>query len=106
MENNQLATNPMTLLELAVNGDADLTKIEKLMDLQERWEKNQSRKSFLHALTVFQSSCPVIPKKSEAKFNSKVQYTYADLATIIETIKECLKDAGLSYRWETDDKGY
>ena len=98
-------TSPMSLLEMAVNGGADIETIERLQIMYDKWQKEQARKSFLEALSNFQSICPIIPKKSEAKFNGKVQYTYANLSTIIDTIKGALKKSKLSYRWETDDKG-
>jgi len=98
-------TSPMSLLEMAVKKEADIEKLEKLMALYERWEKEQARKEFLKALGHFQYICPIIPKKDEVKFNGKVQYVFADLATIIITIKEALKESNLSYRWETDDTG-
>lgn len=99
------APTPMVLLEMAVEKGVDIDQLEKLMALQQRWEKEQARKAFLKALGDFQYICPIIPKKSEVKFSGKVQYVFADLATIIETIKEALKKSNLSYRWETDDTG-
>lgn len=105
MADELVVLNPMSLLEIAIQKNTDIDKLEKLMALQERWEKEQSRKAFLRALGYFQSICPIIPKKATVKFNGKVQYIFADLATIIKTIKEALKKSKLSYRWETDDTG-
>lgn len=98
------APTPFVLLQQGIEKGLDVVQMEKLMDLQERWENKQAKKTFLIALSKFQSECPVIPKKSPVKFNGKLQYVFADLPTIIETIKDCLRDAGLSYRWETEDK--
>ena len=46
---------PAKLLELAISKDVDIDKLEKLMQLQERWDANQAKKAFLNAMSVFQS---------------------------------------------------
>ncbi len=105
----KVSTSPMTLLEMAVNGGADIETIERLQIMYDKWQKEQARKSFLEALSNFQSICPIIKKKSEADFKTKtgqkVNYKYANLSTVIETIKAPLKECGLSFRWKTEDKG-
>lgn len=80
-----------------------MAQMEALMNLQERWEKNQARKSFFAALAKFQAKVPVIPKTKTAKINSQkgfFTYKFADLGTITKTIKPVLEECGLSFRWE------
>lgn len=89
---------PQDLLRIAVEGNADLDKLERLMDLQERWEANQARKVFFDALSKFQASCPDI-QKLDAAHNSK----YAKLPRIVKAITPIMKDCGLSYRFEMED---
>jgi len=40
------AVTPARLLEIAVSQDADIDKLSQLMDLQQRYEEAQARKSF------------------------------------------------------------
>ena len=40
------AVTPMQMLQIAVEQGADLDRLEKLMDMQERWEANEARKAF------------------------------------------------------------
>lgn len=100
--------NPLNLLELAINKNADITQLKELMDLQERWERNQAKKSFLAALSKFQTLVPVLKKGKTA--NVKMQnggyfsYTYADLGSITQAIKEPLNECGLSFRWEFQEE--
>jgi hypothetical protein len=99
---------PIELLQQAITQGLDLDKMEKLMELQERWEKNQAKKSFLDALTTFQSIAPVIPKNRKANINSQkgaYSYKFADLGVIAKTIKPALKECGLSYRWDFSETG-
>lgn len=89
--------NPMQLVSMAVQSNADIDKLERLMDLQERWEKQNSRKRFLEAMSEFQRICPDILKLKSAH-NS----TYAPLGDIVAQIREPLSKCGLSYRFEQD----
>lgn len=94
------ATNPSALLQLAVEKDMDLEKLEKLMDLNDRYMADQARRAYADAFAKFQSMVPVIPKTKDAH-NSK----YAALGDIAYTIRESLKDCGLSYRFEIGHDG-
>lgn len=96
--NDQIAVidnSPARLLELAIQKDADVDKLERLMDMQVRWEERQSQKAFTQAITEFQSKCPVI-KKQKAGHN----YNYAPLSDIVAQIKDVLAGCNLSYRFE------
>jgi hypothetical protein len=88
-------SSPAMLLQMAVEQGADLDKLEKLMDLQERWEASESRKAYSEAMTLFQSKLERIAKKREGH-NSK----YADIDDIAQAIRPILDESGLSYRFE------
>jgi hypothetical protein len=99
----QSPPTPMILLEQAMSKDLDLDRMQKLMDMQEQWEKKEAKKAFMDALSRFQTLVPVIPKKSIAKIQSQkgaYSYRFANLGTISAAIKEALNLCGLSYRWE------
>lgn len=94
---------PVTLLQQAIDKGVDMAQLEKLMELQERWEKKEARKSFFDALSRFQASVPVIKKNKTAKIQSQkgfFSYKYGDLSAITKTIQKTLTEHGLSYRWE------
>lgn len=99
-ESNQQASvpainQPMRLLELAISNNADVDKLEKLMALQERWDAQEAKKSFLRAMANFQESCPDIVKAKKGH-----NYLYAPLSDIITQVRGLLADNGLSYRFE------
>lgn len=89
--------NPMSLMQVAVESNADIDKLEKLMALQERWEAGNAKKSFYSALAEFQRSCPDIKKLKKGH-----NYMYAPLGDIVAQIKGLLADCGLSVRFEQD----
>lgn len=95
VETKELAITPMDMLNTAVSNNADLDKLEKLMDLQERWEGNEAKKAFSQAMAEFQAKLDPIVKKREGH-NSK----YADIDDIAKAIRPLLDEVGLSYRFE------
>jgi len=88
---------PMAMLQTAMEQGADLDKMQKLMDLQERWEAGQAKKSYISAMTKFREDCPDISKTRKGH-NCK----YAGLAETIQQIKMTLSDHGLSHSWKTE----
>ena len=83
------------MMELAISSEGGVEKLEKIMDLQDRWEAKEAKKSFTLALSQFQQSCPIIEKKKKGH-----NYMYATLPSIVAQIKKPLGDCGLSYRFE------
>lgn len=96
---NGVDPNPSALLQLAVQQNLDIDKLEKLMQLQERWQAQQARKQFLGAISQFQAICPAIEKTKKVAFGN-TKYSYAPLGDIAATIKKPMSDNGLSHRWE------
>lgn len=103
-----MAEQHMRLIEMAVEKDFDIAKLEKLMDLQERFEANQARKSFFLALSLFQSELPEIEKTGKVGFENKdgsfTGYKHATLADIGRAIDPILSKHGLSYRFRQEPK--
>ena len=90
------APSPADLLKIAVSQNADLDKLEKLMELQERFENREAKKAFTKAVSGFRATCPMIGK-TRSGHNNK----YAGLAETLETIKPLLHKSGLSHSWKT-----
>lgn len=92
------AMNPMQIIQQVASApDLDVNKLEKLMDLQERWEARQAVHSFNEALAAFQGACPRIAKTRAGNHNIK----YAPLDEIMATIQPHLSANGLSVRFST-----
>lgn len=101
-ENSEISVvepNPSVLLQLAVQQNLDIDKLEKLMQLQERWQAQRARKEFLNAISRFQAVCPPIEKTKRVAYGN-TKYSYAPLGDIAATIKKPMSDNGLSHRWE------
>lgn len=102
MENDltiQKSPTPATLLEMAITKGVDTTQLKELMDLQDRWEKKEAKKSFLDAMSSFQTKVPELKKTKTADLGS-FKYKYSDLGSITKLINPILNQCGLSYRWD------
>lgn len=104
-------TTPADLLRLAVQGGADLEKLEKLMELQTRWEANEARKAFVAAMVAFKAEPMVIGKNKHVKFTTQkgvTEYDHAELSDVTDVVVPKLALHGLSHNWiieQGDGKG-
>lgn len=90
----------MEMLSRALERGADLTVLEKLMDLQERHERNQAHKAFDAAVADAKSEIkPIV--KNRSGHNSK----YADLGAFASAVDPILAKYGLSYRYRSHQEG-
>jgi len=98
---------PYRLIQNAVDKEASVDTLEKLMMLQERYESNEARKAFFEAMQKFQGIKPDLVKKSEVKYNN-VGYKFCSLSDMEKALKEPLGECGLSYRFEngSDENGF
>lgn len=94
---NNLPVTPAAMLQIAVEQGADLDKLEKLMELQERWDAKQAKMAYVSALAKFKSSCPAIQKTKKGH-----NCQYSGLAESIEIIKPSMSENGLSHSWNTE----
>ncbi len=108
MENSVAVTQttPAHLLNIAIEKGADLDKLEKLMDLQMRWEQNNARKAYHEAMAQFKANPPEIEKDKKVAYGN-TKYNHASLSNVTAKINSELSKYGLSASWTTTqtDKG-
>lgn len=92
-ENN----SPAKMMEMALDKGADLTQLEKLLELQERFDKNEARKAFHKAMADFKLNCPEVEKD---KYNNQYKSWYVSLGKLVSTISPVMSKYGLSHDWE------
>jgi hypothetical protein len=94
---------PADLLEIAVSKGADLDKLERLMDLQLRWEARQAEKAYLDAMADFRSDCPaVVGKDGKVDHDARggrVKYRHATLGAAVVAVVPHLAKYGLHHSW-------
>ena len=100
----QEAITPMSILEMAISQGADIDKLTKLMELQERWEANEARKAFNAAMAKFKDNPPQIRKNKHVKFG-QTEYDHATLDHVTDQITAALAAVGISHKWEPKQDG-
>lgn len=101
---------PMSMLAAAVAGGADIVKMEKLMELAERWEEREAKKAFTAAMAEFKANPPEIFKDKRVGFTSKrtggdTSYKHATIGNVVERLVEGLARCGISHRWNLHQGG-
>jgi hypothetical protein len=95
----------MHMLQVAMEKGADLDRLQQLMDLQERWEANESRKAFVAAMARFKAEPPTVLKSKEVSFGGgkvTTAYKHATLDQVCAAIVPALSAVGISHRWEVE----
>ena len=71
-ENNVIQVNasPLAAAERLLASGADLDKIEKMLELQERFEKNEAKKAYHQAMSEFKANPPTILKDRKVSFKN------------------------------------
>lgn len=99
------AVTPMQLLQIATAKGADLAQLEKLMELQERWEANEARKAFVSAMTSFKANPPNIDKNKQVRFETSkgiTEYRHATLDHVCDAVGDALSKVDITHHWETE----
>lgn len=94
---------PVELLRIAVSQGADIEKLTKLMDLQERWEANEARKAYNAAMKKFKENPPIISKNKTVNFetrNGNANYKHATLDHVCDVITKGLSAVGITHSWK------
>ena len=63
----------LSIIERAVmSPDFDVVKLKELLELRERWEKNEARKAFVSAMIAFKANPPKITKNKHVHYASSI----------------------------------
>lgn len=97
-------TSPVAVMLAALERGAAPETIEKMMDLQERFEANAARKAFNKALAAFKAEPLVVRKNKQVGYTTRegdfVGYKHAELSEVVEAVSAALGRHGLSFRWD------
>ncbi|HBP27900.1 MAG TPA: single-stranded DNA-binding protein [Advenella kashmirensis] len=95
--------SPASMMLAALKQGASLEQVEKMMDLQERWEANEARKAYNDALASFKAEAVKIIKNKQVQFkNSKggvTSYKHAELSDVVNAVGPALSKHGFSWSW-------
>lgn len=98
-----IESSPAAMIRMAVQGGADLEKLQGLLDIQLKWEANEARKAYSANMVLVQKEMPSIGK---ALKNEQTHSKYAALDEIICQAKDVytLHGFSISFYEGTTDK--
>lgn len=101
-------TTPADLLRIAVEGNADLDRLERLMEMQDRWEAKAAKKAFDAAFAAFKAEAVTIIKGKDVTDGPLRGRKYAELHDWVDAVTPPLSKHGLSSSWRLtkDDKDW
>lgn len=97
----------MRLIERAASDpNFDDAKLQRLMEMRDKWEASEARKAFHRAMAQFKKNAPTIFKDKHVAFQTSkgiTEYDHATLGAICEVSIPALADVGISHTWETHE---
>lgn len=102
------ANSPMGMMLSAIQQGATLEQVEKMMDLQERWEKKEAKKAYDAAFASFKAEAVQIIKGRKVTDGPLKNKSYAELHDVVDAVTPALSKHGLSSSWKLtkDDPGW
>ena len=86
------------LIAQAIDKNVPVETMEKLLAMRRELKAEKAKELFDQAMASFQANCPTIIKTKEVKTKSGiVAYRYAPIESIVDQVKESLKNNGFSY---------
>lgn len=89
------------LIRAAIQNKYQPELIEKMMDLQERFEKNEAKKDYFEAVAAFKAEAPPVKKD---KYNKWFESWYTSLGNLLDTYNPFLGKHGLSISFSTPEQ--
>jgi hypothetical protein len=92
------------MMQALSSGVVDLAQVEKMMDLQDRWEQREAEKAFNEALSSFRGEAIEVLKRKQVSFTTRdgetTSYKHAELSDVVDAVSPALAKHGFSYRWD------
>jgi len=104
----EVTTILQVIQRAAADPGCDIEKMERLMQMHERFQAKQAEQQYAEALAIMQEELPAIGERGGIKDrNGRVQSTYALWEDINDAIKPVLAKHGfsLTFRTPRNDKG-
>ena len=101
-------TSPAGVMMAALAQGGSLEQIEKMMDLQERWERREAEKAYNVAFAAFKAEAVRIMKAKTVTDGPLKGKSYAELHNVVDAVTPALSRHGLSAAWKVskDDKDW
>lgn len=94
------AQTPMAMLQVAVARGMTPDTIKGLMDLQERWERNEAKRAYDAAFAAFKAEAVSVIRNKTVTDGPLKGKSYAELFAVVDAVTPALSKHGLSHSWK------
>jgi len=94
------APSPMQLMQIALQGNAPIETLERLMDLQDRANKSEAKRQYDQAFSAFKAEAVSVRKGADTKNGPLQGRKYAELDDWVTAVTPALSKHGLSSSWK------
>lgn len=101
------SNSPAALTRLALTCGQSLVDIEKMLELQIKYEQNEAKKAYHKAMAKFKANPPKIWRDLQVKYGSgsnATEWSHSDLGVASEAIGRGLGACNLNHTWRTEPK--
>ena len=99
-----VSSNPAEMVTMLLEKNIDIDKIEKMIDLQAKYDKIEAEKAYTQAMAQFKKNPPEIDKDKNVSYKNKkgftVKYNHATLGNVTRIINTELAKYGFSAGWK------
>ena len=92
--------SPAAMMMSAMSQGASLEQIEKMMDLQDRWERKEAEKAYNVSFAAFKDEAVKIVKNRQVTDGPLKGKSYAELFSVVNAVTPALSKHGLSASWK------
>lgn len=92
--------SPLEMVRAQIAECADLTRLEKLMELEKRWHEEQAKRAYVKAFADFKVEMPPVFKDL---INKQYDSEYSSLGNLVNSANVYLGKHGLNARWDFID---
>ena len=91
-----------SMIHLAIQQGAGIEQLERLWDMQLKYEANEAKKAYHFAMSEFKKERIVITKdKDNAQYKSK----YTSIGNLVDSVTPILGKHGLTHKWDISQEG-
>ena len=94
--------SPNAMIQLALSQGQDLERLERLLELQIRYDENEAKKAYHQAMAKFKGNLPPVFKDKE---NKQYNSMYASESALLNTINPELSKYGLVADYDFPESG-
>ena len=96
-------TNPLVVLvEKMIEKGTPMDQLEKILDMAERWERNQAADVFAQAITAFQADMGAVTKVRPVKNKAgQLLYYFADFCDVMDVVQPLASKHGIVITFDT-----